>query len=155
MQNISELMSSYQRYHTKAITQATHFIGVPCIVFSIQVALGWFLISFHSISISFAWIAVIILAIYYFLLDIVIGSVTVFFLILLTYFAQCITHHHFSSMGLMIFLSTFIVGWVAQFMGHCFEGNRPAFTDNILQVFVAPVFLVTELLLALRLKKSL
>ncbi|MEQ9448719.1 MAG: DUF962 domain-containing protein, partial [Rhodospirillaceae bacterium] len=49
----------------------------------------------------------------------------------------------------------FVVGWIIQFIGHVFEGRRPALTVNILQVFMAPPFLIAESLFALGLQRSL
>jgi uncharacterized membrane protein YGL010W len=44
--------------------------------------------------------------------------------------------------------SAFIGGWIIQFVGHVFEGRRPAFTDNIVQILMAPPFLIAEMLFA-------
>jgi len=42
-------------------------------------------------------------------------------------------------------LTLFVVGWVLQFVGHAIEGNRPAFFQNPLHFFVAPLWLVRRL----------
>ena len=42
----------------------------------------------------------------------------------------------------------FIGGWILQFIGHHFEGKRPALVDNIFQGFIGPMFLVAETLVA-------
>ena len=42
----------------------------------------------------------------------------------------------------------FVGGWILQLIGHVFEGRRPALFDNLLQVLVAPAFLVSEALFA-------
>lgn len=39
---------------------------------------------------------------------------------------------------------TFVVGWFLQIVGHWFEGKRPAFLDNLLQLFSGPLFLAYE-----------
>ncbi|MCY1547117.1 hypothetical protein D9M68_831520 [compost metagenome] len=46
----------------------------------------------------------------------------------------------------------FVVGWVIQFVGHIFEGRKPAFVDDISGLIIGPLFVVTEagFLLALR-----
>jgi uncharacterized membrane protein YGL010W len=46
------------------------------------------------------------------------------------------------------FAVLFIGGWALQFLGHYYEGKRPALLDNILQGFVGPMFLVAETLVA-------
>jgi len=42
----------------------------------------------------------------------------------------------------------FVGGWALQFLGHHYEGKRPALLDNIFQGFVGPMFLVAESLVA-------
>ena len=43
----------------------------------------------------------------------------------------------------------FVGGWVLQFLGHHYEGKRPALLDNIFQGFIGPMFLVAETMVAL------
>ena len=49
----------------------------------------------------------------------------------------------------------FVGGWIFQLVGHVFERRRPALADNILQIFVAPIFLVAEVFFALGCKRGL
>jgi uncharacterized membrane protein YGL010W len=44
----------------------------------------------------------------------------------------------------MAFIALFVGGWVLQFVGHHYEGKRPALLDNIFQAFIGPMFLVAE-----------
>jgi uncharacterized membrane protein YGL010W len=46
-------------------------------------------------------------------------------------------------------------GWVIQLVGHAVEGRKPALADNVLQIFVAPIFLAAEALFALGYKPAL
>jgi uncharacterized membrane protein YGL010W len=39
----------------------------------------------------------------------------------------------------------FFGGWVIQFIGHGFEKSKPAFMDGVLQILIAPVFILFEL----------
>lgn len=42
-------------------------------------------------------------------------------------------------------LAIHIFGWLAQFFGHgVFEGRSPALMDNLLLIFVAPFFVISE-----------
>ena len=49
----------------------------------------------------------------------------------------------------------FVGGWILQLVGHVFEGRKPALTDNLFQIFVAPIFLCAELFFALGYKPEL
>jgi uncharacterized membrane protein YGL010W len=54
-----------------------------------------------------------------------------------------------------IFAFTFIAGWILQLLGHRIEKRRPALVDNFMQVFSAPLFLVSELVFHFGLRQSL
>jgi uncharacterized membrane protein YGL010W len=51
-------------------------------------------------------------------------------------------------------LAMFSVGWAFQFVGHYFEGRKPAFMDDVMGLVIGPLFVVAELgfLLGLRLE---
>jgi uncharacterized membrane protein YGL010W len=53
------------------------------------------------------------------------------------------------------FAVLFIGGWIFQLVGHVYEGRRPALTDNLFQIFVAPIFLAAEVFFALGWKRRL
>jgi uncharacterized membrane protein YGL010W len=38
----------------------------------------------------------------------------------------------------------FVLGWVVQFIGHGFEGRKPAFLDDLVGLLVGPLFVVAE-----------
>jgi uncharacterized membrane protein YGL010W len=54
-----------------------------------------------------------------------------------------------------VFLLSFGGGWVIQLVGHVYEGRKPALTDNLFQIFVAPIFLAAEILFALGMRRTL
>jgi uncharacterized membrane protein YGL010W len=45
-------------------------------------------------------------------------------------------------------LAVFVVGWIIQFVGHYWEGRKPAFVDDIVGLLVGPMFVVGEVLMA-------
>ena len=48
----------------------------------------------------------------------------------------------------------FAVGWVIQFVGHYYEGRKPAFVDDLVGLIVGPLFVVAEWAFALGLRKE-
>ena len=38
----------------------------------------------------------------------------------------------------------FVLGWAIQFLGHYYEGKKPAFVDDLMGLLVGPLFLVAE-----------
>ena len=57
--------------------------------------------------------------------------------------------------SLLVFLATFVGGWLIQLLGHFFEGKRPALADNFMQIFNAPLFLTVEILMLLGFRQDL
>lgn len=156
MQSLAAQMSVYQKYHRQEITKITHFVGIPCIIFALLILLSFVHISITGVfNITLAWIAVAALVIYYFFLDIFLALITAVFLILLTLLAHFCSQDKISVFSITLFLIFFIGGWIMQFIGHYFEGKRPAFMDSVTQLFVAPIFIVAELIFALGYKKTL
>ncbi|MNT74574.1 hypothetical protein D3C72_2134020 [compost metagenome] len=48
----------------------------------------------------------------------------------------------------------FVVGWVIQFVGHHYEGRKPAFVDDVTGLIIGPLFVVAELGFLLGLRKE-
>jgi uncharacterized membrane protein YGL010W len=46
-------------------------------------------------------------------------------------------------------LGFFVVGWVLQFIGHYYEGRKPAFVDDLIGLLVGPMFVTAEAMFAL------
>ena len=44
-------------------------------------------------------------------------------------------HHRLAGLG----LGLFAVGWVIQFVGHYYEGRKPAFVDDVMGLLVGPL----------------
>jgi uncharacterized membrane protein YGL010W len=45
--------------------------------------------------------------------------------------------------------------WIIQFIGHAFEGRKPAFLDDLKSLLVGPLFVVAELAFMLGLRREL
>ena len=52
-------------------------------------------------------------------------------------------------------LGLFVIGWVIQFIGHYYEGRKPAFVDDLSGLIVGPLFVVAELAFLLGLRHDL
>jgi uncharacterized membrane protein YGL010W len=48
-----------------------------------------------------------------------------------------------------------VIGWLIQFVGHWYEGRKPAFVDDLVGLLVGPMFVVAEAMFLLGLNKSL
>ncbi len=145
MKTAVDHMAFYYAYHRDWRNRATHFIGVPLIVFSVLAALSRVPISETT---TLAWPIYILVALYYIKLDWLIGLVMAFVLTVMHYSAIKIGLLPFNQ-WLTVVLACFIGGWILQLIGHVFEGRKPAFADNLFQLIVSPFFLGAEVLFAL------
>lgn len=144
MKKFKELMQAYENSHTKYTTKVTHYIGIPCILFAVQMSLGTFKINLFAYAIPLAWVSASALFIYYLLLDIPLALMAACFYFPLTAFAILVAQSMPPKISLLFAATCFAFGWCAQFLGHYFEGNRPAFLSNLRQIFIAPIFLISE-----------
>ena len=48
----------------------------------------------------------------------------------------------------------FVVGWIFQFVGHFYEGKKPAFVDDIMGLIIGPIFVAAEVAFLLGLRKD-
>jgi uncharacterized membrane protein YGL010W len=141
----TELMCQYAEYHRDRRNIVTHFVGIPLIVFSI----GIFLSKPAIAGLSLAWIAWIAAAAWYLsrgnlVLGVATSLVTALLVALGQPFAPLAVGHWLGwSVGV------FGAGWVFQFLGHYYEGRKPAFVDDLVGLLVGPMFVVGEWLFSI------
>ncbi|MBX7152502.1 DUF962 domain-containing protein [bacterium] len=153
MKTLSEQMAFYSAYHRDARNKATHFVGVPMLIFSFLIPMGW--LRFHIVEwdITLATIFAVSVLLYYYALDMVLALAMTVLVGFIYYFADKVSQMEMMT-SLIVFISTFVAGWVIQLIGHAIEGRRPALVDNLFQIFVAPIFLMAEVFFAIGLKKN-
>jgi len=152
MKNIIKQMSTYNQYHTKPITKITHFIGIPFILFAMQFYFSTIHLPFgFTNNLSLAWPILFALIIYYAFLDLTLSALFTLISFPLTYWAQLSTNYF----TFYLPLSLFILGWTFQFIGHYFEGKKPALLFNFFQIIIAPLFLMAEICFFFGFRKNL
>jgi len=150
-----EQMAMYSAYHRDGRNQATHHIGVPMIVFSLLVIASTVPITaLNDGTLTLATIMISVLLLTYIVAVPLVGVIAVLVYMTLLFFADQIAAQG-GNIALFVFLGCFVGGWIIQFVGHAFEGRKPALFDNLLQIFMAPAFLIAELLFTLKLETSL
>jgi len=154
MQTLEQQMSFYAAYHQDARNKATHFVGVPMIIFGLFVALGWARIEAGGVTLTAAMLLAAVVLVWYFLLDVPLALAMLVANALLLYLADLVSVQPIAT-GAIWFLAFFGGGWVIQLIGHAYEGRKPALVDNFFQIFVAPIFLAAEVYFALGYKPAL
>ena len=148
------ILASYHRYHRDPRNRLTHYFGVPIIVFSLLVFLQMHAIRLGGEDTPLGWIVLALLAAGYLALDLRIGLATVAVLAALAAVAGApLVQGAAHPVGFGVAL--FVCGWILQLWGHRLEGNRPALLDNLLQILVAPFYLVAEAAFTLGLRRRL
>jgi uncharacterized membrane protein YGL010W len=141
-------MAVYSAYHRDPRNKATHFVGVPLIMLAILIPLSWVRFDMAGLGITVAMLVAAAVLAYYFVLDLALAAAMLAVLAVLIWLAELIAAGG-AARAWAWFGILFVGGWTLQFVGHLFEGRRPAFFDNVLQVFVAPIFLMAEVFFAL------
>jgi uncharacterized membrane protein YGL010W len=150
MKTLDQQMAVYAAYHRNRWNKLTHFIGVPAIIFAILIPASWISI---GDGVTLAHVLVGAVLAYYFLLDVPLAFAATVAAGAIFFAARLVSETDATS-GWIWFGAFFAGGWVFQLVGHAFEGRRPALADNLFQIFVAPIFLVAEVLFALGFRRD-
>jgi uncharacterized membrane protein YGL010W len=145
LKTLTQQLALYATYHRDRRNVASHFLGIPAIVLAIMLLLG----RPHGLG---SWLAVSFAAQFYLRLDLKWGVVmTALFALAGWAGVQIAAGPHWLAAGLTLFIG----GWALQFIGHVYEGRKPAFLDDLRGLLIGPLFVVVEALFALGLLRSL
>ncbi|MCP3751185.1 DUF962 domain-containing protein [Pseudomonas sp. SBB6] len=158
MKNLVEHLSQYAAYHRDPRNIVTHFIGIPLIVMAVTVLLSRPGVDLGGVWVSPALLVALVSSGFYLRLDQRLGLLMAVLLGLCLWAGQALAVHS-TLLWLSTGLALFVIGWVIQFVGHHYEGRKPAFVDDLMGLIIGPLFVVAELgfLLGLRteLKKAI
>lgn len=156
MKSAEEQLSTYKSVHLNRKNIATHFIGVPAIIWSLTlllsliswpVSVGEDVYLITPAMVFFSGVFIYYLKLYW---RLAIGLFL--FIVPVVYTANLVASHQFA---LYIAIAVFVVAWVIQFIGHHYEKAKPAFIDDLNQLLIGPFFLMAELYFILGLEKAL
>jgi uncharacterized membrane protein YGL010W len=137
-----QLLGQYAEYHRDRRNIATHFIGVPMIMFGALVLLSRPGFELAGLSLSPAWLLLTLVVAW----TLSRGALALGLLTSVVWLALGVLAHAVEGRWWAWGLGFFAVGWVIQFVGHYYEGRKPAFVDDLVGLFVAPMFVLLELL---------
>jgi len=143
MKSLVDHLSQYAAYHRDPRNIASHFIGIPLIVVAVAVLLsrpGWPL---GTLLMSPALLVAVASAWFYLRLEVRLGVLMTVLLGLAVWLGQTLAAQS-TAVWLGSGLGMFVVGWVIQFVGHYYEGRKPAFVDDLAGLIVGPLFVVVE-----------
>jgi len=151
MKTLVDHLGQYAEYHRDRRNILSHFIGIPMIVVAVAVLLsrpGW---DIAGLWLSPALLTALAAAVFYLRLDLRFGLLMAALLGLCLWAGAALAQQS-TLVWLSGGLGLFVVGWIIQFIGHYYEGRKPAFVDDLMGLVVGPLFVVAELgfLLGLR-----
>lgn len=152
MKTLAEHLIQYSHYHRVKQNILTHFAGIPLILIALLSLLSVPL--WQQPLLTPALLLWLVSSVFYCLLDWRFGLTMLLLhgicLALAQQLAQLPTTAWLGWSAAM-----FIFGWLLQFIGHYFEGRKPAFVDDISGLLIGPLFVVAELAFKLGLRPEL
>lgn len=144
-------LCSYAAYHRDARNVRTHMVGIPLIVLAVVILLSRPVADAGAIALTPAMLVSALTTIYYLRLDLRFGLAMGLVLAVCTVIGLQLAALPTGTwlgwgMGLFVF------GWTLQFVGHHYEGRKPAFFDDIRGLIIGPLFIMAEVAFALGLR---
>ncbi|MBT9513656.1 MAG: DUF962 domain-containing protein [Acidovorax sp.] len=153
MKTLIDHLAQYADYHRDPRNIHTHFVGVPMIMFAVVVLLSRPAWMVGDLPVTPALFCALASSIFYFRLDARFGLAMAALLAAMLAVAQWLAVQNMA-VWLAAGIGLFVVGWVIQFVGHYYEGRKPAFVDDLMGLLVGPLFVVAEWAFALGLRKE-
>jgi len=144
MKSLVDHLSQYAAYHRDPRNIASHFIGIPLIVVAVAVLLSRPQWPVAGLWVSPAVLLALASAWFYVRLEVRFGVVMTALLVLSVWIGHILAQDS-TWVWLGSAIGMFVVGWAIQFVGHHYEGRKPAFVDDVSGLIVGPLFVVAEL----------
>lgn len=152
--SLVQTLARYREYHRDQRNVLTHAAGVPMIVLALDVLLARPQLAIGGMGLTPAIVLSALAAVWYLRLDLKMGLLmTLLLAVFVAVGAQIAAISTLAWLGGGIGL--FAIGWALQFLGHHYEGRKPAFVDDLRSFLVGPLFMVAEGLFALGMAKGL
>lgn len=142
---IQNWLDEYGKSHQNPTNKHIHCICVPLIFWTVT-ALIWAIPMPEALSslpfFNWATVGMTIVFLFYIRLS---PSITIFmvFFTALCFYSANLVEHFFPGKLVPIAISTFILLWVAQFIGHKIEGKKPSFFKDIQFLMIGPAWLAS------------
>lgn len=154
MKNLVDHLSQYAAYHRDRRNIATHFVGIPLIVLAVAILLSRPSFIGLGLVLSPAVLVAVVATVFYLRLDLRLG------LLMGVLLALCVWCGAFcAEQSTLLWLGSgmglFVLGWIIQFVGHYYEGRKPAFVDDLMGLAIGPLFVAAEAAFLLGLRKPL
>ena len=133
MKTFEQWMTDYSVSHQNPTNKLIHNICVPVIFFAV-VALLWKLSIFLFFPVALAAVA------FYYTMGkkvAILGAVMI---------GLCLVLQFVFGFGYFMLIALFALAWAGQFYGHKIEGQKPSFFEDLLFLFIGPLWISYPLL---------
>jgi uncharacterized membrane protein YGL010W len=149
-------LASYAQYHRDERNSATHYIGIPMILLAVLIPLAYWPVPMGMFQISIGTLLLAVAAIGWIVLDAGVGLAMLVMIVPLAAAAEWLVRSGSTALALWTAAALFVAGWIFQFVGHSvFEKRKPAFFDDLAQLFIGPMFIVAKILVLLGFRRDL
>lgn len=137
MKTLVDHLAQYAAYHRDQRNILSHFIGIPLIVVAVAVLLSRPGFELLGLWLSPALLVAVAAGVFYLRLDLRFGLLMALLLLLSLWAAACLAVQS-TALWLSSGIGLFVIGWIIQFVGHYYEGRKPAFVDDVMGLVIGP-----------------
>ncbi len=153
MKTLVDHLAQYAAYHRDTRNILSHFVGIPLIVVAVAVLLSRPAVEAFGLWLSPATLTAMAAAGFYLHLDLRFGLL-MSLLLALSLWAGALLAMQTTALWLASGIGLFVIGWIIQFVGHYYEGRKPAFVDDLMGLAVGPLFVAAEAAFLLGMRKE-
>lgn len=153
MKTLIDHLAQYAAYHRDQRNILSHFIGIPLIVLAVAVLLSRPGSEVFGLWLSPALLVTLAAGVFYVRLDRRFGLLMALLLALSLWVGAGVALQS-TPVWLSSGIGLFVIGWVIQFVGHYYEGRKPAFVDDVMGLVIGPLFVAAEAAFLLGLRKE-
>lgn len=146
MRTLQDWLHEYSRTHRNPRNRALHKVCVPAIfvtVVGLLTSIPLLPADVFPVPVTAAWLLIAGAGIFYLRLSAALAVA----MVVLASLLSVASHWALGLWGASFTWAcagVFVVAWIGQFVGHKFEGAKPAFFDDLLFLFVGPVWVFKE-----------
>ena len=143
---IDRWFASYSDDHRNHANQLIHVVAVPAILWSV-IALLWCIPVPMTWFSAGLWAALAMFAawMFYYRASRPLGFGMLVVFLLMTWLSRWIYYAQGTQALLTIAIAVFVVAWIAQFVGHKFEGRKPSFFTDLTYLLIGPAWVLAKL----------
>ncbi len=155
MKTLIDHLANYAAYHRDARNVFSHFIGIPMIVLAVTTLLARPAMPLGDGAgyLTPAMVVYGLSCLFYLRLSAGFGLAMTAILAGFVYVGGAIAALS-TGAWLAWGIGLFVAGWLIQFVGHYYEGRKPAFVDDLVGLLIGPLFLVAEVAFAMGLARD-